>query len=179
MSIPTDLSQHFGDTPSYQTFNEYVGGTMHIHLLLQSSNQGISTFIYENHGDSGDQYEDTLKENANLFKSGVELFRSKDPLLGFAINHCDNKNIALVLNSKRDRIREINLEHALKFKKRNADLEIEHEDPETWTECLYQFDPQHINEDYTYNPAVNSALSMLISSKSSTFIEEMQLPPPV
>ncbi|CAG9327571.1 unnamed protein product [Blepharisma stoltei] len=184
--LPDMLKPHFADASAYHIFNSYAHGMTQIHLLMQSSAQGLSTFIYENKGKvsnmlekEGFIYEENMKENANIFRNGIEIYRSKDPVLGFAVNHCNNKNMAIAHGGKKERIREINIEHSLKYKKRNEDLEIDTEYPDTWQECMHYLDNKAGAGESIYNPAINSAIYTLYAPRTQVFLEEMELPPPV
>ena len=177
--LHTQLSPHFASSVLYSEFNEYFGGNTQVHLLLQHSEHNLSTFIYENPAKVEDLiekdnfiYEENIKENANLFKNGLELFKSKDPVLGFAINPCDKNHMAVILQSKKDKVREVTLEHSIKCKQRNQELQLTQADPDSWENCLHQT----TQEVPLLSPTLNSALTCL-ETHQKVFVESMKLPP--
>ena len=182
--LAKELSDYFENFEEYRDFDLYFEGNSQVYRLVQASAQSISTFIYEKPGKvsealekEGFIYQESIQENVNLFKNGLELFKSKDPIIGFAINSTDKKNLVAISNSKKDKIREVSIEQCLIFKKYSSDLELETEDPETYTECMKQFDNMSGNTGYIFNPSISASLHHLYSPQNEEFEEEMRLPP--
>ena len=182
--LSIELTDLFVDYEEYHDFDLYFEGNSQIYRLVQASAQSISTFIYEKPGKvtealekEGYIYQESIQENLSLFKTGLEVFKSKDPIIGFTINTTDKKSLVAISNGKRDKIREINLEQSLMFKKINPNLELDVEDPETYTECMKQFENTPKNSAYILNPPISAAIHQLYAPQSEEFEEEMKLPP--
>ena len=182
--LSKELADSFANYEEYHDFDLYFEGNSQIYRLVQASAQSVSTFIYEKPGKvtealekEGYIYQESIQENLSLFKNGLEVFKSKDPIIGFAINATDKKNLVAISNSKRDKIREINLEQSLIFNKITSSLELEIENPETYTECMKQFENTPKNSNYTLNPPISAAMYHLYAPQSEEFEEEMKLPP--
>jgi RAVE protein 1 C terminal len=183
-SLPKELTVFFKNFEEYNDFDLYFEGNSQIYRLVQALAQSISSFVYENPGKiseaiekEGFIYQESIQENVSLFKNGLEVFKSKDPITGFAINSTDKKHLVVLSNSKRDKIREINLEHCFSFKKFTQDLELETEDPETYTECIKQFDNSPSSSSNIFNPSISASLHHLYAPQSEEFHHEMKLPP--
>ena len=183
-TLPKELSSFFTNYEEFHEFDLYFEGNSHVYILVQASAVSISTFIYEKPGKvsealdkGGFIYQESIQENVNLFKNGVEIFKCKDSVTGFAIDSTDKKHLVTISTNKKDKVREVNLEDCLKFKKFNNDLELETEDPETYTECIKQFDNMPANSTYFYNPSISASLHHLYTPQSEEFEQEMKLPP--
>ena len=182
--LAKELNDFFTNFEEYHDFYLYFDGNNQAYRLVQASAQSISTFIYEKAGKvsealekEGFIYQENIQENVSLFKNGLELFKSKDPIIGFAINSTDKKNLVVISNSKKDKIREVSIEQCLIFKKYSSDLELETEDPETYTECMKQFESMPGNSGHIFNPSISASLHHLYSSQVEEFEDEMKLPP--
>lgn len=183
-TLAKDLEGFFKTQEEFHEFDLYFEGNSQIYRLVQASAQSISTFIYEKPGKVADAiekegyiYQESITENVNLFKNGLEVFKSKDPIIGFAINCTDKKNLIAISHSKHDNIREVSLEQCLIFKKLNANLELETEDPASYIECMKQFDNTPKNSSYIFNPPISASLHHLYHHQSEDFEDQMKLPP--
>lgn len=183
-TLPTEISDFFTTFDEFRDFDLYFEGNSQLYKLVQASAQSISSFVYEKPGKvsealekEGDIYQESVQENVSLFKNGLELFKTKDPVIGFAINNTDKKDLVVVSNSKKDKIREVNLEHCLIFKKFNAELELENDDPESYADCIKQFESMQSKDAYIYNPSISASRHHLYAPQSEEFEQEMKLPP--
>ena len=181
--LPNELINYFKTAEEFSDFDLYFEGNSHLYRLVQATAQSLSNFVYENAGklssldSTSGLYHESIQENVNLFKNGLELFKSHDPVLGFAIDNTDKKHLVVISTGKKDKIREINMEHSLIFKKLNQDLELEDEDPDTYLECIHQFDRLTGNQAYIYNSSISAVLSHLYTPQIQEFEEEIKLPP--
>ena len=181
--LPRELAGHFNNDEEFTEFDLYLEGNSLLYRLIQASTQSISNFVFENptkliaNESAQELYHDSIQENVNLFKNGLEIFKSKEQTLGFAIDRTDKKHLVVLSTGKKDKIREVSIEHSLIFKRFNQDLEVENEDPETYHECIKQFDRLTGNQAYIYNPSITAVLSHLYTHQVDEFEEEMKLPP--
>lgn len=172
--LPEGLAVHFRSKAEYELFCQVVNSKAELHYLLIASSKSISNFIYENAGKvagsidkEGFIYEESVRENADLFGSGVELYRGKDPILGFAINCCDKRSLVLACESSKSKgLRDVNIENSLKYDRRNEKLLLTDEDSPALTEDAYMF-----------NQTIMAALGSLYDTKKRVFEEKVKLPP--
>lgn len=184
------INENLALPDDFMLYRDSLDQDKHVHLLLKFSAQGIGVIVYENYGKVSEAlqkesfiYQDQLKEMAGLFKGGIELYRTKETIRGFAVNRCDRQFMSIIVESaKKDTIREINILHSLKYKPRNDALELLEDDPDRWTECLSQYSNIIEYKSDTYSPTINSAIFSInsvnsIQTDKSTFPNNLKLPP--
>ena len=173
--LPLSLESHFRNTADFDYFCQVTNLKSELHYLLIASSKSISNFIYENAGKvqgsidkEGFIYEESVRENADLFGNGVELYHGKEAILGFAINCCDKRSLVLACeSSKLKGLRDVNIENSLKYDRRSEKLQLT--DEET---------PSSSSEDaYMFNQTIMAALGSLYDSKKRVFEEKVKLPP--
>jgi hypothetical protein len=156
-TLAAELVPHFQDAFFYHTWMEFFEGSLKLHHLVKTSVPRLSP------------------RSSALFGSGLEIFRNKSSVVDFAVNQCDLRQMAIVVNPcKRDGILEVNIETALKFRQRSAGLQVAEDNPDHWRENV-QF--SHDFEAFRVNPTLNFALQSLYPDSSLQFNDSLTLPP--
>lgn len=160
-SLHPELAVHFESASAYHVWVTYFEGPFKLHHLVKTSVPRLAW----------------SPKSSSLLGTGLEIFRSKSAVVGFAVNQCDMRSMAIAVNPcKHDGILEVNIETALKFRQRNANLQLTEDNPDNWRENVHYI---HNSDsfDFRFNPTLNFALQSLYPDSSQQFNENLSLPP--
>jgi len=160
-SLQPELTAHFANASGYNVWNTYFEGQLKLHHLVKTSVPRLAI----------------NPKSSTLLGTGLEIFKSKSSVVGFAVNQCDMRSMAIAVNPcKHDGILEVNIETSLKFRQRNANMQLVDENPDNWRENVH-FIPHADSFDFRFNPTLNFALQTLYPDTSQQFNENLSLPP--
>jgi WD40 repeat protein len=106
-----------------------------------------------------------ISDEQVCFSNEIEIVKCRDIIRSFCVDRSNPNNLAFASSKI---IREINIDHSIRYRKRNATLDkLMDEEANTWEASLHRFDSQSMHDKSNMNLLPNSSNIAHIPSNSS------------